>query len=102
MEHPLESRKYKYKELKNQQEIRLLGLEPGVISEEVIQCRLRHALLSENPCYEALSYVWGDALLTRTILCNDKEIDITENLYTALRNLRNDIRHEKKARIIWC
>ncbi|KAL8935792.1 MAG: hypothetical protein Q9211_004508 [Gyalolechia sp. 1 TL-2023] len=38
--------------------------------------------------YTALSYVWGDPSLVRSILCNGKPFRTTKNLYTALQYLR--------------
>ena len=38
--------------------------------------------------YTALSYVWGDPALVKTMTCNDKSFAITTNLDLALRHLR--------------
>lgn len=47
--------------------------------------------------YEALSYVWGDSSITRTILLEGREFQVTTNLYSALRRLR----YPDYTRIIW-
>jgi Heterokaryon incompatibility protein (HET) len=38
-----------------------------------------------TPEYEALSYVWGDPLITRPIKLNGQPYHATENLEAALR-----------------
>jgi hypothetical protein len=87
---------YQYRELQDPQEFRLLILSPGSRSD-TIRCQLKHVLLSSNPVFEALSYVWGDTSKPREILCQDKSIAVTESLFTALRYLR----HEDQERTIW-
>ncbi|KAE9366699.1 HET-domain-containing protein [Stipitochalara longipes BDJ] len=71
----------------NRHEIRILKLLPGRWSD-IIQCQMSHVVLDENPDYAALSYVWGDPLLTHEILVNGILYSITTNLYLALRRLR--------------
>ncbi|KAN0098673.1 hypothetical protein V8E51_014336 [Hyaloscypha variabilis] len=44
--------------LADQDEIRLLCLQPGVTGDKIV-CTTQHVKLSTNPQYEALSYVWG-------------------------------------------
>ncbi|KAH7405636.1 heterokaryon incompatibility protein-domain-containing protein [Phaeosphaeria sp. MPI-PUGE-AT-0046c] len=38
--------------------------------------------------YEALSYAWGSTVYSKSIICNDVHVGITENLYHALKVLR--------------
>jgi hypothetical protein len=38
--------------------------------------------------YDAPSYTWGSGETTRTILCNDIELPVGENLFRALQELR--------------
>ncbi|KAF2434246.1 HET-domain-containing protein [Tothia fuscella] len=40
--------------------------------------------------YAALSYVWGDENVTRTIILNDQEVQVTANLAQALQAFRDD------------
>ena len=82
---------------KERKEIRLVTLHPGKFGED-IQCDITVASLLENPQYEALSYVWGDATRTAPILVNGHEKQATANLVTALRYLRENT-HEP--RILW-
>ncbi|PMD32423.1 HET-domain-containing protein [Hyaloscypha variabilis F] len=67
--------------------IRLVTLLPGYGSK--IECMLTQVSLIDGPCYEALSYCWGDASKRETIVCNGRTLSITESLYNALRELRN-------------
>lgn len=67
-------------------EIRLLVIHPG--DQSTINCSIRHALLSQSPQYEALSYCWGDTKRNVHINCNDLQISVTENLCSALHRLR--------------
>lgn len=77
-------------------EIRVCVLQPGNLSD-AISCVLRTVSLNEDPCYEALSYVWGDPSLTKQINANGSTIATTESLHTALRYLRWD----SVPRVIW-
>jgi hypothetical protein len=47
--------------------------------------------------YEALSYAWGSEDKPQSILINNKTLNVTQNLYTALLRLRN----HTCSRIIW-
>lgn len=77
-------------------EIRLLTLAPGRWKDQ-IQCSLRTVSLDDNPTYEALSYVWGDASLRKWICVNNASFDVSRSLEVALRYLR----HEDSERIMW-
>lgn len=67
-------------------QIRLLNLAPG---PGPITCHLRHAPLSQNQNYEALSYCWGrPSAQHHTIYINSKPFTITPNLHSALKRLR--------------
>lgn len=77
-------------------EIRLLTLQPGAWNEDVI-CTLQIVSLNHSPRYEALSYVWGDMGITREINLDGNRINITQNLFYALRRLR----YNAPPRIIW-
>ncbi|KAL1846610.1 hypothetical protein Daus18300_014201 [Diaporthe australafricana] len=81
----------------NEEEFRLLVLEPAshldsTISARLVQCRPQAA-----PSYDALSYVWGDQSRKTTIFLNSKPFEVTINLCWALRRTRD--RHE--TRLIW-
>ncbi|KAK4246557.1 heterokaryon incompatibility protein-domain-containing protein [Corynascus novoguineensis] len=69
-------------------EIRLLRLLPGRF-DDPIKCYLEHESLASAPCYDALSYAWGDATQTLPIMLDDAPYPITTNLEAALRYLRD-------------
>ena len=77
-------------------EIRILELLPGQWSD-AIQCQMSQVALDEYADYNALSYVWGQPLLTNDIFVNGILYQITTNLYLALRRLRRD----DAPRMIW-
>ncbi|KAK5729767.1 hypothetical protein LTR17_011633 [Elasticomyces elasticus] len=72
---------------RNQQCIRLLRLSSGV-GDEPINCHLYTVELDNAGCFEALSYVWGTSIAERPVLVDGKPCAVTENLLTALVNLR--------------
>jgi hypothetical protein len=77
--------------------MRVLSLRPGSRESE-IHCDLVNTSIGEfQGKYEALSYAWGDANDTRLIWLNGELFSVTNNLATALRNLRR----EKKPRNLW-
>jgi hypothetical protein len=91
-----------YSELRpERQEIRLMFLEAGQPKDEIIASlmvtSLRWAPEYWTPEFEALSYVWGDPLITRPIKLNGQPYQVTENLEAALRGLR----HDDRVRIMW-
>ena len=67
--------------------IRVCVLQPSNLSD-VLSCVFRTVSINEDPCYEALSHVWGDPSLTKQINANGSTIATTESLHTALRYLR--------------
>ncbi|KAH7414426.1 heterokaryon incompatibility protein-domain-containing protein [Phaeosphaeria sp. MPI-PUGE-AT-0046c] len=86
-----------YKELQTN-EIRLIELLPNRSGAQV-ECRLFTVSLDNVPSYEALSYVWGDASVTRTITCDERAMEVTLSLATALERLRNS--EGGSSRFIW-
>lgn len=62
-----------------------------------ISCALETVSFDEKPAYTALSYVWGDPTSIREVFVDNSQIEITENLYTALQHLR----HDDEALILW-
>ncbi|KAK1593823.1 heterokaryon incompatibility protein-domain-containing protein [Colletotrichum navitas] len=79
---------------------RLVRLEAGS-SHDPIRCHLFQAYLDDKETiipYEALSYCWGSSTsLRHTILVNGRFLFITENLFDALKNLRQQV----EDRILW-
>jgi len=74
--------------------VRVLELEPRSVGLDV-RCRVR--LRRPDDSYEALSYSWGDTMITECITVDDKPWDVTKSLGTALRCLR----YETNKRILW-
>jgi len=70
-------------------QIRLLQILPAP-SDSVLNLRLITKPLDEEVIYHALSYAWGDASITKTVLCEGRPLEITENLHAALWQFRED------------
>ncbi|XPS72424.1 hypothetical protein M3J07_004576 [Ascochyta lentis] len=75
--------------------IRVVQLRPGGTYDR-IECDLVSEPLAEAS-FEALSYVWGTVLLPCKIYVNDRPFYITQNLRSALQELR----HERACRMLW-
>jgi hypothetical protein len=78
-------------------EIRLLSLHPSANSDSEIRCTLSTASLDETPEYYALSYVWGNLQPTVPARIDQDMMDITRNLWMALKYLRL----ENTVRTLW-
>ncbi|KAF9889455.1 hypothetical protein FE257_007357 [Aspergillus nanangensis] len=78
---------YTYQPLEQPDAIRLLVIEPGS-ADDPISIRLVPACLSDNPQFEAISYVWGNPAQTKPVFCSGGVIHITHNLHAALQHLR--------------
>lgn len=90
---------YRYKPLSSSRpEIRLVTLLPGSWNDGIC-CTLRHVYLDNDPFYEALSYMWGDANDTRPIRLDGRPIQITKNLEIALHYLRPQ--QGQSTRVVW-
>lgn len=84
-----DGQKIDYHALSSEEEqIRALVLYAGKVHEP-IRCTLRVLSLAEEPSYDALSYVWGDASVTKPIRVEGVRFNATVNLERALRHLRN-------------
>ncbi|KAH8879329.1 hypothetical protein GQ53DRAFT_854949, partial [Thozetella sp. PMI_491] len=71
---------------RSRREIRVLTVHP--ICGSSIICSMNSISLDESiPC-KALSYVWGDRKVTMSILVNRQTVQVTANLATAHRHLR--------------
>ncbi|TLD16057.1 uncharacterized protein PgNI_02226 [Pyricularia grisea] len=67
--------------------IRLLRILPGIAGQE-LQCTV-HVEGRSSAKHEALSYVWGDPTLQRSITVNGARYSVGKNLYDCLVHLRN-------------
>jgi hypothetical protein len=90
--------KYVYNDIDSaKKEIRLLKLLPGSRDSKVVG-ELIHTSLGKQPEYDALSYMWGDAVVTVPIqLVDNDDFQVTVNLEKALR----DLRLEDKILTLW-
>jgi hypothetical protein len=72
-------------------EIRLLTIESGS-HDEPLRSRLSIVALTSQPDYNALSYVWGDLIVSDiepVIVLDGQLTHVTPNLHSALRHLRS-------------
>ncbi|KAK1687703.1 heterokaryon incompatibility protein-domain-containing protein [Colletotrichum godetiae] len=70
-------------------QIRLFTLWPGS-QGSAIQGAFSVATLDDEPAYQCISYVWGDASNTKYIMVDGKELKITTSLFLALRRVRSE------------
>jgi hypothetical protein len=71
-------------------EIRLLKIHDAnrsAITPDLIQCSLEHVSLVLPPPYTALSYCWGDPMITKQIVLDGEAFEVTTNLHAALQEL---------------
>jgi hypothetical protein len=89
-----------YMPMKNDTEIRILTLLPGV-ADDHIRAELSTVHIdagsSTSPHYEALAYAWGEQRYTQAIFVNNQRHGVTQNLFEALAQLR----YVERARILW-
>jgi hypothetical protein len=88
---------YEYKPLRlPQSQIRLATIIPG-FWDDPIKLYVVHVNLSDEIPYEALSYTWGDPSVTVPIFINGYTFQVTTNLASALRHLRD----KRQDRALW-
>jgi Heterokaryon incompatibility protein (HET) len=97
-----QSSSFKYHPLVETDAIRVLVLHPAQYASAQLECSLEHRTLSRYKQeladhYIALSYVWGDPRDTRTVIVDGCPLEVTANLASALR----DIRDEERVLRIW-
>lgn len=75
---------------KEGREIRTMVLEGAENPDGPLFASFRVISLDTNrlPCFNALSYVWGDKV-TDTVRCDFVDIPVTKNCWDALRRIRN-------------
>ena len=76
----------------NRQQIRLLRQSPASIRSEPLGYELIHYNFDQEHPYLALSYVWGQQKLQKTISVDGKTVPVSTNLWAALRSLRDAFR----------
>ncbi|USP74661.1 hypothetical protein yc1106_01935 [Curvularia clavata] len=70
------------------EEFRLLRIQPSDDFHSIITCQLFTASLIDKPSYNALSYEWGNPNVTKSVIVNSTELQVTSNLEAALRRIR--------------
>lgn len=83
------SQDYKYQQLKDHREIRLLELQRGG-SNDGLEVKIVHTSLDSSPKFLALSYVWGPQHPSRTLDCGSGQTSIGLNLFHALTRIRSE------------
>lgn len=97
---PDEEQKFTYKYLPLDlmaDEVRLIVIQPAADRDAPLIANLAHEPMHGAISYEALSYVWGDAQLTKSMTVSGQTMHITSNLDAALR----DLRHPKGFWVLW-
>jgi hypothetical protein len=62
-----------------------------------LRCQLIHVRISEAPAYEAISYCWGNAPPTKTVIVNGRPMEVLDSVYEVLH-----YRHSfRQARLLW-
>lgn len=87
---------YQYGPITRPNTSRLLILEPGRDQDPLVG-HLATLDLDQPVPYEAISYTWGKEGVLDRITLDDKRLDLTPNLGTALRRMRR----ENMSRAIW-
>ncbi len=87
--YPSLTRPYQYRPLAGPSHIRLLELHPASADDDLVSFTLNQADLSTNPCYQALSYEWGERSCSVPVLCDDSILLVTPNLRAALKRIRS-------------
>ena len=92
-------RKHSYAALEGPEHIRLIALHPALSKDEPLRVNFLSSTLKDlEGRYEAISYTWGQPILTFALYVDDgTQVFVTENLDRALRYLR---RHDRD-RLLW-
>ena len=80
---------YQYSSLSEPTHIRVLDILPGNFNSDV-RFRLRERRLGDGDIYYAVSYAWGPPVLTHKLYSAEGFIQVTENLWEALRRYRDE------------
>lgn len=92
------AQEFQYSPLTGADSIRLIELQPSLDHTADVSCSLINTSLSSGDIhdifthYTALSYVWGSADKVETIWIDGLPLKITGNLFSALRDLRDETR----------
>ncbi|CAI6342229.1 unnamed protein product [Periconia digitata] len=90
---------YQYSTLReNSQEIRVLELEKGTFLSGMLKASMRFTSVDDPIAYEALSYRWGNPVMSEEMLIDGKRFTITKSAYDLLWAQRS----KYKSRLVWC
>jgi hypothetical protein len=78
---------YEYSPIHAGTRIRILALYPGT-GNEPLRGELKEVDLDTQPCFKALSYVWGESKQRSPFMCGSKILFLTTSLCDALRRFR--------------
>lgn len=83
---------YRRRPLTTPKSTRVLHIMPAQAAyySDIIECRLSVVSLGDNPDFRALSYVWGDAEATRSILVDGEPFRVRLNLWSFLSQMRRE------------
>ena len=83
---------YERHPLANSNDTRVLEILPSNSQDlsDIISCRLSVISLDPPPEYRAVSYVWGDPNVNRTILVDGKSFIVRLNIWNFLMQMRED------------
>ncbi|KAH7396766.1 heterokaryon incompatibility protein-domain-containing protein [Phaeosphaeria sp. MPI-PUGE-AT-0046c] len=94
---PATQNAYVYSPMTSPTSVRFMKLLPGS-GESPIDCEIFEARIEDHLPYIALSYSWGSQKDLRKISCSGtRSLEVTPNLYQALRHLR----HPTELRTFW-
>ncbi|KAH8199451.1 hypothetical protein TruAng_006389 [Truncatella angustata] len=90
--HTEETPVFSYQKLSSENSIRLLTIEPSECGNDPLMGTLSAVEFGQKPNYYALSYMWGNKSKKIPIILNGDQFLIGQNLYAALRYMRNQKR----------
>lgn len=82
--------RYRYRQLKQDRDIRILELRPADNFDDPLHLSLNEVSLEDHDRhrFEAVSYVWGAKQGDQEVLCDDGIVRVTSNCESLLRHLR--------------
>lgn len=89
---------FTYQALHDSNRIRIIDLLPAPDRGKPIIIKLSEYSINSRFKYEALSYTWDDQIPNRDIICNEKSLCVTENVFQALLRLRSN---KARKRTLW-
>lgn len=90
---------YRYRQLKQARDIRILELRPAESFDDPLHLSLKQVSLEDHDRhnFEAVSYVWGAPWGEQEVFCDDETIRVTSSCESLLRHLRL----ETETRHLW-